>query len=165
MPGSERERESERHRGTERERDREIKIPISPVTHIIRYTLCLLTDWHRARLDDAAASWKMLRVNLWQPKCGYVFEASTFPSALLIPPFPGTSFPIQGNGVGVMNSCRVQTMSPLWPPVCKWNSQQSTGQEVILVYSLGTLLCGEHSGRFSSPSSLNGTLQPFFFPL
>lgn len=54
-------------------------------------------------------------------------------------------------------------MSPLWPPVCKWNSQQSTGQEVILVYSLGALLCREHSGRFSSPSSLNGTLQPLFF--
>lgn len=54
-------------------------------------------------------------------------------------------------------------MSPLWPPVCKRNSQQSTGQEVILVYSLGTLLCREHSGIFSSPSSLNGTLQPLFF--
>lgn len=77
--------------------------------------------------------------------------------------FRGTSFPIQGNGVGVMNSCRGQTMSPLWPPVCKWNSQQSTGQEVILVYSLGTRLCREHSGRFSSPSSLNGTMQPLFF--
>lgn len=62
-----------------------------------------------------------------------------------------------------MNSCRGQTMSPLWPPVCKWNSQQSTGQEVILVYSLGTRLCREHSGRFSSPSSLNGTMQPLFF--
>lgn len=148
-----------------RERVREIKIPISPVTDIIRYTLSLFTDWHRARLDAAAASGKMLKVNLWQPKCGYVFEASTFPSALLIPPFPGTSFPIQGNGVGVMNSCRVQTMSPLWPPVCKWNSQQSTGQEVIVVYSLGALLCREQSVRFSPPSSLNGTPQPLFFSL
>lgn len=91
------------------------------------------------------------------------FEASRFPSALLILSFPGTSFPIQGNRVGVMNSCGVQTMSPLWPPVCKWNSQQSTGQEVTLLYSFGTLLCREHSVRFSSPSSLNETLQPLFF--
>lgn len=162
--------QSVRERERQSCREGEIKIPISPVTHIIRYTLCLLTDWHRARLDAAAASWKMLRVNLWQPKCDHVFEAGTFASALLIPPFFslffffwGTSFPIQGNGVGVMNSCRGQTMSPLWPPVCKWNSQQSTGQEVILVYSLGTRLCREHSGRFSSPSFLNGTMQPLFF--
>lgn len=56
-------------------------------------------------------------------------------------------------------------MSPLWPPVCKWNSQHSTGQEVIVVYSPSTPLYREHSGRFSSPSSLNGTVQPFLFSL
>lgn len=61
-----------------------------------------------------------------------------------------------------MNSCILQMMSPLWPPVCKWNSQQSIEQEVIVVYSLGTPLCREHSGRFSPPSSLNVTLKPLF---
>lgn len=82
----------------------------------------------------------MLGVNLWQPKRRDSFEATAVPSALLILPFRWTSFSIQSNGVGVINSCGAQTMSPLWPPVCKWNSQQSTRQEVILAY---TVLQGE----------------------
>lgn len=73
---------SERERRKQK-RDEEIKFPISPVTDIIRNTLCLITDWHQASLDAAAATGKMLCVNLWQPKCGCVFEAGTFPLALL----------------------------------------------------------------------------------
>lgn len=109
--------EQEKVTKTERKRklsqkDGEITIPISPATDIIRNTLCLLTDRHRARLDTVAASGKMLRANLWQSKCGYVLEASTFTSALLILFFQGLHF-LYGNRAAVMNSCRVQTMSPL----------------------------------------------------
>lgn len=109
---------SERER-RKRKRDEEIKFPISPVTDIIRNTLCLLTDWHQASLDAAADTGKMLCVNLWQPKCGCVFEAGTFPLALLILILLGNLFSIQGNGTGVMYSCKIKNMLPLWPPVCK----------------------------------------------
>lgn len=97
--------------------------------------------------SSTMASWKMLRFNLFHTECGYVFESSTSSSAPAIQTLPSTSFSIQVNGVGVMNACRGQTMSPFRPQVSKWNSQQCTGQEVILVWNSNKLLSSQHLGR------------------